>query len=117
MSTTSKEHRDTTAYPAEKARQGEIILRSGWQRAIFIAGLAGAVGLPLVMIGFAVTEESATSAWVWLLLVTLGVAILGFALAYGRAASPRSRDQMSRADERDTVVDVPGSTPKRKDSD
>jgi hypothetical protein len=30
-------------YPADKARQGEIILRRPWQRAVFIAGLAGAV--------------------------------------------------------------------------
>jgi hypothetical protein len=28
-------------YPARKARQGEIILRRPWQRAVFIAGLAG----------------------------------------------------------------------------
>lgn len=27
-------------YPAEKARQGEIILRRPWQRAVFVAGLA-----------------------------------------------------------------------------
>ncbi len=31
------------AYPAEKARGGEIILRSRARRIIFIAGLAGAV--------------------------------------------------------------------------
>lgn len=39
-------------YPAEKARQGQIILRTRTQRAIFIAGLAGAVLLALVL-GFA----------------------------------------------------------------
>jgi hypothetical protein len=33
------------SYPAEKARGGEIILRSRTQRIIFIAGLAGAVVL------------------------------------------------------------------------
>jgi hypothetical protein len=31
------------SYPAEKARQGEIILRTPAQRIIFIAGLAGMV--------------------------------------------------------------------------
>jgi hypothetical protein len=36
-------------YPAEKARQGEIILRRRWQRIVFIAGLAGAVLLALVL--------------------------------------------------------------------
>lgn len=30
-------------YPAEKARQGEIILRKRWQRIVFIAGLVGLV--------------------------------------------------------------------------
>jgi hypothetical protein len=39
---------ETRDYPAEKARQGEIILRKPWQRAVFIAGLAGAVILALV---------------------------------------------------------------------
>ena len=28
-------------YPAEKARQGEIVLRRPWQRNIFIGGLVG----------------------------------------------------------------------------
>jgi hypothetical protein len=32
---------DPQAYPAEKARQGEIILKTRLQRAIFIGGLAG----------------------------------------------------------------------------
>ena len=32
-----------TPYPAEKARQGEIILKSPWQRALFIAWLVGAL--------------------------------------------------------------------------
>jgi hypothetical protein len=27
------------AYPAEKVRQGEIVLRKPWQRIVFIAGL------------------------------------------------------------------------------
>jgi hypothetical protein len=35
------------AYPAEKARQGEIILKQSWQRAVFIAGLVGVVVLAL----------------------------------------------------------------------
>ena len=36
-------------YPAEKARQGEIILRRPWQRAVFIIGLAGGVILALIL--------------------------------------------------------------------
>jgi hypothetical protein len=37
----SKEETDagSSAYPAEKARQGEIILRKPWQRIVFIVGL------------------------------------------------------------------------------
>jgi hypothetical protein len=38
-----------TSYPAEKARGGEIILRRRWQRVVFIAGLAGAALLGLVL--------------------------------------------------------------------
>ena len=34
-------------YPAEKARQGRIVLRTPAMRAIFIAGLVGAVVLAL----------------------------------------------------------------------
>jgi hypothetical protein len=36
-------------YPAEKARGGDIILRTPLRRAIFIAGLAGAVVLALLL--------------------------------------------------------------------
>lgn len=36
-------------YPAEKARQGEIVLRTRWQRIVFIGGLAGIVLLLLVL--------------------------------------------------------------------
>ncbi len=36
-------------YPAEKARGGEIILKTPLQRWVFIAGLAGAVVLALVL--------------------------------------------------------------------
>ncbi|MEZ5831241.1 MAG: hypothetical protein R3D05_08665 [Dongiaceae bacterium] len=36
-------------YPADKARGGEIILRSRWQRVVFIAGLVGAVLIGLVL--------------------------------------------------------------------
>ncbi len=36
-------------YPAEKARGGEIILRTPLRRAIFIGGLAGAVILALLL--------------------------------------------------------------------
>jgi hypothetical protein len=37
-------------YPAEKASQGEIILKQPWQRAVFIGGLAGAILLPLIVL-------------------------------------------------------------------
>ena len=36
-------------YPAEKARGGEIILRRRWQRAVFMAGLIGAVAVALIL--------------------------------------------------------------------
>ncbi|WP_353644370.1 peptide ABC transporter permease [Mesorhizobium sp. WSM2239] len=36
-------------YPGEKARQGEIILRTRARRIIFIAGLVGLVVLAIVM--------------------------------------------------------------------
>ena len=36
-------------YPAEKARGGEIILRTPLRRAIFVGGLAGAVVLALLL--------------------------------------------------------------------
>jgi hypothetical protein len=36
-------------YPAEKARGAEIILRTPLRRAVFIAGLAGAIILALVL--------------------------------------------------------------------
>jgi hypothetical protein len=35
-------------YPAEKARQGEIILKHRWQRVVFISGLAGAALLAII---------------------------------------------------------------------
>ena len=38
----------TEPYPAEKARGGEIILRTRTRRLIFIAGLVGAVILALL---------------------------------------------------------------------
>ena len=36
-------------YPAENARQGEIILKTPLQRGIFIAGLAGMILLPVLL--------------------------------------------------------------------
>jgi hypothetical protein len=36
-------------YPAEKARQGVIILRRPWQRIVFAAGLIGAVLLAILL--------------------------------------------------------------------
>lgn len=40
---------DIHDYPAEKARQGAIILKKPWQRAVFFSGLAGAVLLLLLL--------------------------------------------------------------------
>ena len=37
------------AYPTEKARGGEIILRTRWERMVFVAGLAAAFVLALVL--------------------------------------------------------------------
>jgi hypothetical protein len=39
---------DLRNYPADKARQGDIILKTPVQRAIFIAGLAGIVVVALL---------------------------------------------------------------------
>ena len=45
-------HGDPTGgYSAGNARQGEIILKKPWMRAVFAAGLIGALALGL-MIGF-----------------------------------------------------------------
>jgi hypothetical protein len=44
---------DPQPYPAEKARGGEIILRTAWRRIIFISGLAGAVLLAILLSVFA----------------------------------------------------------------
>jgi hypothetical protein len=35
-------------YPAEKARQGRIVLRSTWQRVVFFGGLVAAVIIALL---------------------------------------------------------------------
>ena len=40
---------DPKEYSAEKARQGEIVLRTRAQRVIFLAGLVGAVALAFLM--------------------------------------------------------------------
>ncbi|WP_275195261.1 hypothetical protein [Bradyrhizobium sp. CSA207] len=45
--THSRANEGTRSYPAEKARQGEIILRKPWMRLVFIAGLVGCVLLVL----------------------------------------------------------------------
>ena len=40
---------EQAAYPAEKARGGEIILRERWQRIVFIGALVGAVLIALLL--------------------------------------------------------------------
>ena len=47
MSQTDQERKQP--YPAERARGGEIILRKGWQRIVFIGALALAVVLGFVL--------------------------------------------------------------------
>jgi hypothetical protein len=47
--------RDAPPYPAEKARGGEIILRTGLRRAIFVGGLVGIIAL-LLMLRFAALD-------------------------------------------------------------
>jgi hypothetical protein len=42
-------------YPAEKARQGEIILKRPWQRMVFFAGL----GVPILWLLFALLFPAA----------------------------------------------------------
>ena len=37
------------SYPAEKARQGEIILKSSWARAVFMTGLFGGVVIAILL--------------------------------------------------------------------
>lgn len=39
----AKQEQRRRLYSAEKARQGEIVLRARWQKLVFFAGLAGAV--------------------------------------------------------------------------
>lgn len=46
---TSERDADREAYPAEKARQGEIILRTPARRVIFFGGLIGFVLLALIL--------------------------------------------------------------------
>lgn len=41
--------KEPPAYPAEKARQGEIVLRRPWQRILFIAGLVGLAVLAMLL--------------------------------------------------------------------
>ena len=41
-------HPDLGHYPAAKARQGAIVLNRPWQRAVFVAGLAGCILLLIV---------------------------------------------------------------------
>jgi hypothetical protein len=46
----SNDNSELSHYPGRKARQGEIVLRRPWQRAVFIAGLAGCALLILLAI-------------------------------------------------------------------
>lgn len=44
-----KERNERIVISAQKARQGEIILRKPWQRVMFIAGLVGIVVLAVLV--------------------------------------------------------------------
>lgn len=41
--------RQLSNYPADKARGGAIVFHKPWQRAVFMAGLAGSVLLLLIL--------------------------------------------------------------------
>ncbi len=53
LKTPERDHDDdkplASGYPAEKARQGEIILIRKWQRIVFIAGLTAIVLLAIAL--------------------------------------------------------------------
>lgn len=49
---TSNGNMEQSAYPAEKARQGEIILRTRTRRIIFLAGLVGIIVIALIWFAF-----------------------------------------------------------------
>jgi hypothetical protein len=49
MADDTRDYPSARPYPAEKARQGEIILKRRWQRVVFIAGLAGIVLVALAL--------------------------------------------------------------------
>ena len=42
-------HGEPAGYPADKARQGQIILKKPWMRAVFVTGLVGAFALGLAL--------------------------------------------------------------------
>jgi hypothetical protein len=45
---TNRDNTGPETYPAEKARQGEIVLRTPLRRAIFIGGLVGALFILII---------------------------------------------------------------------
>jgi hypothetical protein len=47
--TSNRKTSGQTPYPAERARQGEIILRKPWQRWVFFSGPAASVVLALLI--------------------------------------------------------------------
>jgi hypothetical protein len=44
-----KTQRPPKSYPAEKARQGEIILKSTWARVVFMTGLFGGLVVAAIL--------------------------------------------------------------------
>ncbi len=51
MATMTKDRPRAAArpYPADKARQGDIVLRKPWQRTVFFAGLFGGIVLVIAI--------------------------------------------------------------------
>jgi hypothetical protein len=48
--TARTERSSPQAYPAEKARQGEIILKTTWARAVFMTGLFGGIVVAIILV-------------------------------------------------------------------
>jgi hypothetical protein len=46
----SRDHATGPIYSGRDVRQGDVVLRKPWERAVFVAGLVGAVVLALVIL-------------------------------------------------------------------
>jgi hypothetical protein len=97
-------------YAGEKARGGEIILRTPRRRANFIAGLAGALVLALLVGLFAGAANAATpdagevDGWATFAMVIVGPLVLAGALLFGIMQWRRRRIGPAMQRERDEAV-------------